>query len=94
MRAAATKDSDKTEPRFPDDEGGDGEIDADFILNDDKPLCTWTNDKDEWRRVFVFDRMADSDIVGSTLVENMHAVEQWLKSGRVSRKPKLETVKE
>ena len=74
------KDADKTEPRLPD--GGDGEeVDADFYLSDDKPICTWSDDPEEHRRVFVFDRMNDSGVDGKILVQNMELINQWLKSG-------------
>ena len=37
-------------------------------------VCTWTNDVDEKRRAFVVNQMANSDVEGKILVQNMHAV--------------------
>ena len=86
--------ADKTEPMLPD--GGDGEeIEAEFIPDETKITCTWSTDPDEHRRVFIFDKMADADIAGNTLVENMETVCQWLKNGTVpTKKPKLHQVKQ
>lgn len=81
------KDGDKIEPRPPDDDGGD-EIEAEFIPDENGQLCTWSESKDEWRRVFVFKEMATSDLAGNILVENMDAVCKWLKDGSVPRKLK------
>ena len=89
------KDGDKIEPQLPDDSGGGDEVEAEFWPDDNKPLCTWSDNKDEWRRVFVFDKLADSDIAGHTLVENMDAVCKWLKDGAVAKhERKLKAVKE
>ena len=85
-------DGDKTEPRLTDDDGGDDEVEAELWLNDNRPLCTWSDNKDEWRRVFVFDKMANLDIAGHTLVENMDTVCKWLKDGTVSKERKLKSV--
>ena len=87
------KAADQIAPQLPDDTGGDDEVDAELWPDDNKPLCTWSSDPDEHRRVFVFDKMADSDIAGHTLVENMDAVCKWLKDGTVPQKErKLKTV--
>ena len=89
------KDGDKIEPQFPDDDGGGDEIEAELWPDDSKTPCTWSDNKDEWRRVFVFEKLADSDIAGDTLVKNMEAVCQWLKDGAVPKQErKLKTVKE
>ena len=77
--------ADKTEPMLPD--GGDGEeVEAEFFPDESKILCTWSDDKEEHRRVFIFDRIADSQISGNILVDNMEAICQWLKSGAVTTK--------
>lgn len=88
--------ADKTEPVLGDGDDEEGDVEAEFIPDEAKPLCTWSDDKDEHRRVFIFDKMADPDINGVTLVENMEAVCQWLKNGMVPRKrgAKVEVVKD
>ena len=56
----------------------------------------WTADLHEARRCFVLDKLANPDIKGEHLVENMALVEQWLKNGEVPAKgvkPKLGVVK-
>jgi hypothetical protein len=49
----------------------------------DNDVCTWTSDVDEKRRAFVVSQMANCDVDGKILVQNMHAVCEWLKSGKV-----------
>lgn len=53
------------------------------VINEPSELdvCTWTSDVDEKRRAFVVSQMANSDVEGKILVENMHAVCEWLKTG-------------
>lgn len=65
------------------DDGGETNV---RILDDGKPLCTWSEDADEHRRAFIIDRMADAEIDGQVLVWNMDAVFKWLKDGTVSMK--------
>ncbi len=48
----------------------------------DLDVCTWTSDVDEKRRAFVVSQMADPDMNGATLVKNMHAVCEWIKTGK------------
>jgi hypothetical protein len=50
----------------------------------DNDVCTWTSDVDEKRRAFVVSQMADPDMDGATLVKNMNAVCEWLKTGAVN----------
>ena len=52
-------------------------------------VCTWTNDVDEKRRAFVINQMANCDVGGKIMVENMHAVYEWLKSGKLPEESKL-----
>jgi hypothetical protein len=47
----------------------------------DMDAATWTEDPDEKRRAFVVNQMASPEIDGATMVKNMHAVCEWLKSG-------------
>jgi hypothetical protein len=44
----------------------------------------WTEDPDEWRRCFVLAHMGNADIHGPVLIENMQAVVDWLKTGKLS----------
>lgn len=56
----------------------------------------WTADICEARRCFILDKLASPEIHGALLVENMAAVEAWLKTGDVpakNGKPKLGVVK-
>lgn len=55
--------------------------DTEVEIVHDQDVCTWTNDVDEKRRAFVVSQMADPDVDGKTLVSNMHAVYEWLKTG-------------
>ncbi len=43
----------------------------------------WCEDKDEIRRAFIIDVMADADIDGKVLVSNMQVVFEWL-SGKTN----------
>ncbi len=86
------KGGDKTEPRLPDDEGGDdGELEID-IEPEDRPIYRPPT-LDECRRAFVFDRVAPTEYFTIDLCEQ---ATQWLKSGELPKKPKnhLKTVKE
>ena len=66
------------QPEFKDGDGGqDDEFDIDFVP-DAPPHFYWTKDQDEIRRAFIFDKMADPNIVGSILVENLELVFRWL----------------
>ena len=88
------KDGDKTEPRLPDDEGGDDDMEID-VIQEEKGVIYRPANADEQRRAFIFYQMADSDIDGETLVKNMDAVCKWLKDGTMPQKHerKLKTVK-
>jgi hypothetical protein len=79
MSDAQTKDA---------DDGGDDELDIEVVPSE-LDVCTWTNDLDEKRRAFVVSQMADPDVDGKVMVQNMHAVCEWLKSGQLP----AETVK-
>lgn len=57
------------------------EIPVQINAPNDLDVCTWTDDADEKRRAFVVNQMSCGDIDGKVLVENMHAVCNWLKSG-------------
>ena len=54
--------------------------------SDPRPEAYFWAEGDEIRRAFIIDVMADADIDGKVLVDNMDAVFHWLKSGKVSRK--------
>lgn len=43
----------------------------------------WAKDADEERRCWIFERMANSEISGSILVENMQKVNAWIKDEAV-----------
>ncbi len=57
-----------------------GSTDNDSTRSDeDRPdAYFWCEDKDEIRRAFIIDVMADADIDGRVLVSNMQAVFEWL----------------
>jgi hypothetical protein len=38
----------------------------------------------EWRRTFIFEKMADRDWTGTALVEAMMAIDTWLSTGAVT----------
>lgn len=44
----------------------------------------WAKDADEERRCWIFERMANSEISGNILVENMQKVNVWIKDETVS----------
>ena len=66
-------------------DGDDGGEEGGDFQEKKEILCSWSADPDEHRRVFVFDRMANSDIDGKILVENMNHVSQWLKDGSLPK---------
>lgn len=67
-----------------DGDDGDDELDIEFIEDDaPAPLCTWSSDPDEHRRAYVVRLMADPNIAGYILVENMDAVYKWMKDGTI-----------
>lgn len=43
----------------------------------------WAKDADEERRCWIFERLADSEIAGNILVENMQKVNAWIKDETV-----------
>ena len=68
--------------RDPDSAAAEPEIGVQIIEPSELDVCTWTNDVDEKRRAFVVNQMANSDVDGKVLVQNMHAVCEWLKTGK------------
>ena len=56
-------------------------------------VCTWTNDVDEKRRAFVVNQMAYAEVDGKILVENMHAVYEWLRTGVLPARTNLKKIK-
>ncbi len=74
------------------DDGPDDEFDVDFIP-DGPPRFYWAKDPDEIRRAFIFDKMAEPNIDGRILVENLEFVFRWLKSGEVPKTPKKSHLK-
>lgn len=75
-----------TEPAVELDSEASDEQDIDLI-EDPYP---WAKDADEERRCWIFERMANSEISGSILVENMQRVNAWIKDEAV---PAAEPVK-
>ena len=61
------------------------EIAVQIIEPSELDVCTWTSDIDEKRRAFVVNQLAAgaADIEGKALVENMHMICEWLKTGRL-----------
>ena len=90
---AEQKNGDKIEPRLPDDEGGDDDLEID-VIEEEKGVIYRPASADEQRRAFVFYYMVDSNIDGEILVRNMDLVCKWLKDETVPRKHerKLKTV--
>jgi hypothetical protein len=65
--------------------GNEPEVGVTIVKPSELDVCTWTSDVDEKRRAFVVNQMANCDVDGKVLVENMHAVCEWLKSGELPR---------
>ena len=63
--------------------GDEPEVAVQIIAPNELDVCTWTNDVDEKRRAFVINQMAYAEVEGKFLVENMHAVCEWLRTGRL-----------
>ena len=86
---------DKTEPRMPDDEGGDEEMEIDF-LEDEQTVVYRPSNPDEKRRAFIFYKMADPNIDGKILVESMELINKWLRDGTTpnQKERKLKAIKE
>lgn len=57
-----------------------GEITEAVVAEDPYP---WARDADEERRCWIFERMANSEISGNILVENMQKVNAWIKDEAV-----------
>ncbi len=89
---AANKDGDKTEPRLPDDDGGDEEMEIEVLEDDGAMVVYRPTNPDEQRRAFIFHKMADSSVDGKILVENMDAVCRWLKDGTMPKDRKLKSI--
>jgi hypothetical protein len=74
------------------------EPDDEVELGGESPDFVWfAADCDEQRRAFIFKLMANPEIDAAILVQNMHKVETWLRSGTVpTERPrgKLHAVKE
>ncbi len=52
-----------------------------------RPEAYFWAEGDEIRRAFVLDLMADSEVDGKILVQNMEMVFQWLKGGTTPLNP-------
>jgi hypothetical protein len=78
---------DQVTPTLGDGDDGDGDLDLE-VVPEKEPLCSWSDDPDEHRRTFIFDRMNDAQIDGKILVENMQMVAEWLKTGTVPQPTK------
>jgi len=72
------------ESEFGDGDDGGDEIDAEFIPAE-TDICTWTNDPEEKRRAFIANLMFDPNIGVTSLINNMHAVCDWLKTGKLPK---------
>lgn len=66
---------------------GADEVTEAVIAEDPYP---WAKDADEERRCWIFERMANSEISGNILVENMQKVNAWIRDEAV---PTAEPVK-
>jgi hypothetical protein len=60
----------------------------DDILDTEPAPFEFCKSDDELRRAWIFGILANSDIAGTALVENMALVERWLKTGETGSKDK------
>lgn len=73
-------------PKLPDDDGTDGDAEESSTDSGERTLTpAWTDDRDEHRRAFIVEKMADPNIQGDVLVKNMHAVCEWLRTGELPK---------
>ena len=70
--------------RDPNSAAAEPEVGVTINAPSELDVCTWTSDVDEKRRAFVVSQMADPDMDGATLVKNMHAVCEWIRTGKPS----------
>lgn len=52
------------------------------LVAEEEAPYPWTDDLDEMRRCFVLEHIGSSEIEGRVLIENMHMVFEWLKTGQ------------
>ena len=69
--------------RDPNSAAAEPEVGVTINAPSELDVCTWTSDVDEKRRAFVVNQMANCDVEGKILVQNMHEVCEWLKSGKM-----------
>ena len=50
-----------------------------FNAGGDTPICTWSDEPDQKLKAFIVNLMANSDISGTILVENMERVFRWVR---------------
>jgi hypothetical protein len=48
----------------------------------------WTDDPNEWCRAHIFTMLADANIDGGILVENMDAIYKWIRHGDLPKRGK------
>jgi hypothetical protein len=78
------------------DEDPPDEPEIEDVLDDEKREFYWTDDQDEIRRYYILIHMANSDMDGKILVENMNLVYNWCVKGELpkkSEKPKTNLLK-
>lgn len=56
------------------------------VEDDDNAYFPWSEDKEEWRRSFVFEHMANPEIDINILLRNMELAFKWLKDGTIPEK--------
>lgn len=80
-------------------EDGDGGDDGDkeITVEPENEYFPWAESKEEWRRSFVFENMANSEVDVYILIGNMELVLKWLQDGTVPQKestpPQKKTLK-
>jgi hypothetical protein len=62
------------------------EIEVEVVPEKPDDSYPWCTDDDERRRTFVAEIMANSEIDGRILVENMDTLYKWLKDGLLPKK--------
>ena len=88
-------------PVLGDGDGGDEDderiANLNFNAGGETPICTWSDEPDQKLKAFIVNLMANSDISGTILVENMERVFRWVRDGEVvtkeNGKEKLRRVK-
>ena len=76
------------------DEDPPEEFDIEVVPEKDEREFYWTDNQDEIRRFYILCHMADPDMDGKILVENMNHVYNWCVRGEMpaAAKPRLSKV--